>query len=87
MPHDQKNMTSLNKFSKACASLKTLLHGISKDGCEFIIIGDMNTGIAFDSMRCMNLLESLPSYRIFAKDLSFLYFHNSGSLSDIDHLI
>ena len=45
MPCDEKNMTSMNKFSKACASLKTLLHRTSKDGYEFIIIRDMSTDI------------------------------------------
>ena len=60
MPHDQKNMTSLNKFSKACASLKILLH---KRGClKLIIIGDIKTDIKLDSVRCMNLLDSFPNY-------------------------
>ena len=78
-------MTSLNKFSKACASLKTLFH---KQGClEFIIIGDIKTDIKLDFVRCMNLLDSLHSYRIITKDLSFSYVHNSGSLSDIDRVI
>jgi len=34
MPHDEMNMTSLNKFSKEFASLKTLPHRIRKDACE-----------------------------------------------------
>ena len=71
MPYDEKNMTCLNKFSKACASLKALPHRISKNGYEFIIIGDMNTDIKLDSVRTVKLLDSLPDYRIFAKDLSF----------------
>ena len=62
---------TLNKSSKACASFKTLLHRISKDGYEFIIIGDTNTEIRLDSVCSMNLLDSLPDYRVIAKDLFF----------------
>jgi len=87
LPHDGKNMTSLNKFSKECSSLKTLLQSISKNGYEFIIIGDMNTDVKRDSARTVKLLDCLPDYRIIAKDLPFSYVHNSGSLSDIDHVI
>ena len=80
-------MTSLNKFSKAWASLKTLLHRTSKDGYEFIIIGDVNIDIKLDSVRTVNLLDSLPDYTIIAKGLSFSHVHHYGSLSDINHVI
>jgi len=85
MTYDKKNVTSLNELSKVCSSLKTLLH---KQGClKFIIIGDIKTDIKLDSVRCMNLLDSLSNYRIITKDLSFSSVHNSGSLSDIDRMI
>jgi len=46
---------------------------ISKDGYEIIIIGDMNTDINLDSVRSMNLLDSLPDYRIIPLSLNGLF--------------
>ena len=47
----------------------------------------MNPDIKLDSLLSISLLDSLPNYRIITKDLSFSYVHDSGSLSDFDHLI
>ena len=88
LPCDQRSFPSLTKYTKACASLKTLLISVESNGLDWILLGDMNCDINSTSTRTDLFLDSLPNgYRVLDKDASHSYIHNSGSLSDIDHCV
>ena len=87
LPYDDHSSRSMDRYAKACNTLKVLVEKILSISLDYMIIDDFNTDINNPSVRSDSLLDCLPSYNIIPKTHPYSYIHHSGSKSNIDHII
>ena len=63
------------------------MNRVKENKLDFIVLGDFNTDLDEQSYRSREILEYMPPYVILKKDLSYSYIQQSGSVSNIDHII
>jgi hypothetical protein len=72
---------------KALANLKAILVSVVSSGYDFIVVSDLNTDITSQSVRSDIVLDAFSAYKIVKKSIDDSYIYQSGSLSDIDHVV
>ena len=87
LPYKNNTVESINRFAITCKSLKSVMNRVKENKLDFIVLGDFNTDLDEQSYRSREILECMPPYVILKKDLSYSYIHQSGSVSNIDHII
>ena len=87
LPYKNNTVESINRFAVTCKSLKSVMNRVKENKLDFIVLGDFNTDLDEQSYRSREMLECMPSYLILKKYLSYSYIHQSGSVSNIDHII
>jgi len=87
LPYKNNTVESINKFAITCKSLKSVMNRVKENKLDFVVLGDFNTDLDEQSYRSREILECMPPYVILKKDLSYSYIHQSGSVSNIDHII
>jgi len=63
------------------------MNRVKENKLDFIVFGDFNMDLDEKSYRSREILERMPPYVILKKYLSYSYIHQSGSVSNIDHII
>lgn len=89
LPTNYKNDRSERKFNLSCEKLAKCVLRIKQSGHEYLIIGDFNCDLTdTDSPRTQIALGVLPDgFKVVDKDKNFSYCHNSGSVSNLDHVV
>ena len=87
LPCNKKTISALNAYMKASANLKAILASVVSTGYDFIVVGDFNTDITSQSVRSDIVLDAFSAYKIVEKSVDYSYIHQSGSLSNIDHVV
>jgi len=80
-------LESINRFAITCKPLKSVMNHVKENKLDFIVLGDFNTDLDEQSYPSQDILECMPPYVILKKDLSYSCIHQSGSVSNIDHII
>lgn len=86
LPTNYHTIDSDFDFNFACLELSRFVAKVPSD-FQWLICGDFNCNIAISDVRSSALLSLFSVFTIVSKDADFTYVHNSGSCSNLDHVL
>ena len=92
LPTDYRDDKSDSAFAISAAKLARCLKKAERESLECIIVGDFNCNLEVDisaqNSRCCILIGILENrFTIHRKNQNFSYIHQSGSTSNLDHIV